>query len=223
MGLLAQNALLDQAAENHSINVGAKQGQDRIYGNINSDGIFTGLTPQDRCNHVGYQGVCPDVGIWGGTRFSFDYYSALLVLTQGAREMGISNRSDIFMIPLTSYIQLGYPTGKSPQRQGAGFQVATYLWGAFHVQVNEGETLTVDAFQVWDSANKEVTGQILTSGTDPFHRTPANAAMLVASDLAYDGSVYTLYFAGKRNGQPFTISKSLVLTPLPWTLVGTAH
>lgn len=213
LGLLAQHPALDTAAENHSIYAGAAQGAERIYAVPGGDARFTGATPQDRCAHAGYTGQCPDDALWGGSIWAFDPYQGALVLTQGAREMGVSSRGDLFMIPVMPYVQLGYPAASTPQRQAAGFRLVAWLWGAFHVHVNAGESLAIDAFEVRDAAGHRLTGQTLTAQSDPYRRLPAHATMFIpdAGETLTCGERFTLYFAGRRDGVPFTIDQTVEL------------
>lgn len=221
LGLLAQNTLLDMAAGNHAKYLDLSGTSEEIASGMESpqNTNFTGVTAQDRCNHVGYSGECPQTGMWSEVYFMAhpSSYLGLLALTQGARQMGMAMHSTLLFTGMSNgpEIQLGWPSGIPPQRQAAGFHLVTQLWGAFHVQINEGETLTVDAFQVWDALGHEITGDILTSATDPLHHVPTHAVMLVptSGSLVCDGSVYSVYLTGKRDGVPFTLTRSLPLGP----------
>lgn len=221
LGLLAQSTMLDTVAKNHAHYLDSSGTGDEIVSGIENvqNSYFTGATTQDRCSFVGYAGACPQTGMWSEVSFLMhpSPYLGLLVLTQGTRQIGISMHSAFLFTGMTNgpEVQLGYPAGTTPQRQPDNFIVATQLWGAFHIQVNEGETLSVDTFQVRDSIGNEISGDLVTSSTDPRMRVPAHAAMFVPTPdgLACNGGVYSVYFSGKRNGTPFTLTRNLTLTP----------
>jgi hypothetical protein len=213
LGLLAQSTYLDAAARNHVNYLDTSGSEEEIISGIESASkdFYTGDTAQDRCNFVAYQGTCPQKGMWSEVTFLEhpSPYLALVALTQGSRQIGLAMHSTSLSTGMINgpELQLGYPSGTTPQRQQNNFLLATQLWGAFHVQINEGEILTVDTFQVIGPTGQDILGDVLTSTNDPLMRVPSHAAMFVptSSGIACDSSVYTVSFSGKRNGVPFTL------------------
>lgn len=222
LGLLAQSAQLDAGAADHLgylyQNTGAAyqialdlSGQ--VFPETAGSPGFTGTTEQERCSHSGYAGQCAPGAIrylhggWDNGVIAAPYY-ALAALGQGEREIGLG----IGTIATTCFtgcdgaieIQPGRPAGRPPQRQAPGFLIATYLWGAFHVHVNEGETLVVERFEVRNTAGELLGGQMLTRASDPAGRVPGHAAMLIPDHPLTCGSAYTVSFAGTRDGRPFS-------------------
>lgn len=221
MGLLAQNPLLDNVSKNHARYVDSSGTSDEIDSGIEDPEKphFSGATAQDRCVAAGYSGQCPQTAMWSEASFPEhpSPYLGLTILSQGARQIGLAIHST-FLFGGTQNgpeVQLGFPDGTTLQKQAPGYVMATQLWGAFHVQINEGETLTVDAFHVWNAFGQEIVGNFLTNSTDPLQRVPPHAVMLVPSpgSVRCDGSTYSIYLAGKRDGVPFTYSHNLTLTP----------
>ena len=220
MGLLAQNTRLDTAAANHAeyaVRAGGRDPANAIEEDT-ANAFFTGAMPQDRCTAVGYAGQCPLTAHWTETGYALhpSPYLGLTMLSQGAREIGIAMTDGPLFGAMTNgpVVQLGFPDGIPPQRQAAGFLLVTYLWGAFHIHINEGQTLTVDTFQVRDATDMLVEGQLLTHANDPLHRVPLHAAMLTTPpgrEPYCDGSTYTVHFAGKRDGVGFTETRTLTL------------
>lgn len=216
LGLLAQASALDSASDNHMryyFPTSDDLSNERILENPSSGSApFTGIAPQDRCGFAGYAGACPDIAQWGASiGRATDRYTALLLLTQGAREIGLSEPNSIFLLTVHPFIQLGYPDGITPQKQGPDFRLATALGGAFHVHVNDGETLDIHSFRVWNDLGAELSGSIVTHENDPLQRMPAHGAMFVPAETlpACDASTYVLSFSGMRDGRPFTLTQSV--------------
>lgn len=71
LGLLALNAQLDQAVTNHARYLDSGGGSEEIESGLeNSQKThFTGVTSQDRCNHTGYRGECPQEAAWSEVAF----------------------------------------------------------------------------------------------------------------------------------------------------------
>jgi hypothetical protein len=221
MGLLAQNPLLDTVSRNHARYLDSSGTSDEIVSGIEDPAKpnFSGAAAQDRCVAVGYSGLCPQTSMWSEAIYQEhpSPYLGLTILSQGARQIGLAMHTTALFTGTFNgpEVQLGFPAGTTPQKQAAGYVMSTHLWGAFHVQINEGETLIVDAFHIWNALGQEVVGDILTNGTDPLRRVPPHAVMLVPSSgsVRCDGSTYSIYLAGKRDGVPFTHTRSLTLTP----------
>lgn len=228
LGLLAQSAALDLAANNHASYLAALDMDSNASEPEWLSGLedvqkfgYTGATTQDRCGVAGYTGACATPNGWIESYLEptgVGPYLGLIALTQGARDIGISRPigPSVWNGPysLRPYVQLGYPQGKTPQRQATGFSLVTALLASFHVQINEGETLSVDAFQVTGATGNQVAGQVLTSSNDPLHRVPANAAMFVPTPiLGCPNAKFTVHFAGKRDGVPFTLTEEVSVEP----------
>ncbi len=222
LGLLAQNVSLDAAAANHVAYLDPSFTDAEMLSGIedSSKPNFTGVSAQDRCTHVGYAGLCAQADRWSEIYFAGhpSPYLGLLVLDQGARDIGMAMHSTFLFGGMSNgpEIQLGLPSGTTPQHQGSEFTLVAQLWGAFHVQVNEDEVLTVDTFRVADAYNHDIGGTIVTSATDPLQRVPANAAMFVpANPITCDGSTYFVSFTGKRGGSFFIVTRTITINPYP--------
>lgn len=225
LGLLAQNAQLDAATKNHAAYLYAAFTQEEIASGLETPGKkgFTGVTAQDRCNYVGYPGTCAQNDMWSEIYFTSrpSPYQGLLALRQGARQIGITMYHTSLFGGMSNgpEIQLGHPAGSTPQRQGPDFLLVAQLWGAIHVHINEGETLTVETFKVLGPSGQEMAGEVLTSANDPRQRVPANAAMFVPTPGWFDceaGGTYVVNFSGKRGNVPFSLTRGLTLGPYPF-------
>lgn len=178
LGLLAQNAALDAATKNHVTYLDPSFTDAEILSGIENSASpsFTGASSQDRCTYVGYAGLCAQADRWSEVYFVGrpSPYLGLLVLDQSAREVGMAMHSTSLFGGMSNgpEIQLGLPSGTTPQRQGPDFVLVTQLWGAFHVHVNEGELLSVDTFRVADAYNHDIGGTVITNATDPLQRVP---------------------------------------------------
>jgi hypothetical protein len=213
LGLLAQNALLDEAVRNHVAYFEHVQSGDTIIEAPANTG-FTGATPQDRCDHVGYAGTCEQTAMWPEISYLGvpSRYIGQLVVEQGEREIGIAMTASCLVITGMAcgpQIQLGLANGATPQRQADGFLLIAGLWTSLHVQINEGETLEVSSLQLRDTANNAVAGQLLSHANDSTGRIPPHAIVFSPTSGWQCGAKFTVDIVATRNGTPFSVNREV--------------
>lgn len=217
LGLLAQSTQLDEVARRHAAYLDASASGNELVTGIEDPqkSGFSGVSAQDRCDLLSYEGTCLLTELWSEMFFIFrpTPYLGLQILNQGVRQVGIAMHSTVLFTGMYNgpEIQMAVPSGMTRQRQAAGFVLVARLWGGVHVQINEGETLIHDALHVWDALGNEIAGTVLTAQTDPNHRVPGHALMFLPATggLNCDGGTYTIHFSGMRNGVPFSVTRSL--------------